>query len=447
MKFGGTSVGSKEGLESVLEIVKTESAKGVRVCVVVSAASGVTNMLVSLYDEVLKGGRPDLSGLRSRLHGLVQEMPIAVPWLDDLLEKLAHELEDLARYRADEGGWRRDRILSYGERCSAPFVAALLTTGGVQSYPADAADYGMVTNANFGSADVDLEEVSKTLRDGFRPFLSGGPGIPVVTGFIGRTQDGRRTTLGRGGSDYTAAILGAAFSAVRIEIWTDANGVMTADPRMVGDVAETVPRISASEAAELADGGGKVLHPSTMRPAALNGIPILVKNTMHPAHGGTLVYADGDPDRGVGDPLSIVSRRNVVTITMTAASMCGTQGFLATAMKILADRGISVDLVATSEVSVTCSVDDSRMLGDAIEAIRTATSAEVVKRNDLGLVCVIAVRSPGSELLSDVFRVMKESFIKVLGVSLAIGAPGCHLLLSAEDVPRAVKVLHRAFFE
>jgi bifunctional aspartokinase / homoserine dehydrogenase 1 len=297
MKFGGTSVGDASAIERVAQIVR-EAAHESNLAVVVSAMSGVTNQLLEAAMQAAAGNRDAVQSifkeLRARHRAAIGELIHSIPERGRInlqVEQIFEQGERWCEGTALLGELTphtRDAISSLGERLAAPIVAATLTERGVSSESIEATQL-IRTDANHGSAEPDLEKTRELCQDRLRPLFARHL-TPVVTGFIGATGDGILTTLGRGGSDYSATILSAALDADAVTIWTDVDGMMTADPRLVPD-AVTIAEISYQEAAELARCGAKVLHPKTLRPIAERGIPLSIRNTFAPENKGTRITA------------------------------------------------------------------------------------------------------------------------------------------------------------
>jgi aspartate kinase len=296
----------------------------------------------------------------------------------------------------------------------------------------------IVTDANFGAASP-LPATRIAARREIWPALKTGD-VAIVGGFVGATEDGLTTTLGRGGSDYSAAIIGAALDAREIQIWTDVNGILTADPRVVPE-AQPVPQLTFEEASELAYFGAKVLHPSTILPAIENNIPVRVLNTMRPENPGSVIAATAQPD---GGPLTAIAcKRNVTVLDVTSTRMLLAHGFLRRVFEVFERHTTSVDVVTTSEVSVSVTLDDDRRV-DAIERDLAEFAAVRVER---GMAIVSAV---GNNLRHD--PAMAVGVIAALGrmplrmVSQAASRRNVTVVLNDADVPAAMARLHAEFF-
>lgn len=436
MKFGGTSVGDPTRIANLCDIVSRSLQR--RPVVVVSAASKVTDMLLAAARHA-KDGRVDPGPVEARVTALLAAFDLDPSIVQRELAGLREALDAIAA-RGEATPELLDAVASFGERASARGIAATLRKRGVDAVHADAFDLGMLTDAHFGAAEPLLESAD-LLRAALTALVAEGR-VPVVTGYIGRTLDGRVTTLGRGGSDYSAAILGAAAHADEIEIWTDVPGVMSADPRVAPD-ARTIPVLSFREAAELAYFGAKVLHPKTIQPAVKRGIPVRVKNTFEPEHPGTVITAEGDPAaRGVR---ALAHKRGIRSVNVVSTRMLLAHGFLAKIFEVFARHRVVVDLVSTSEVSVSCTVDRDDGLEGAVRELRAY--GEVTVTADLALVCVIAaglLDDPGP--CARVFNVLAEEDIPAQLLSMGASAINLSLLVPDAHAERAVRSLHRALF-
>jgi aspartate kinase len=272
MKFGGTSVGNAERIKAVANIIKSYLEK--KPVVVVSAVAGATNALIDIAKESNKDTRLEMIAALTEVHKKI----LADLALDmTLLEPELQELTKLAKISKKIAKKQMDTYVSFGERMSAKIVAGTLIKMDINAKALLAWDIGMITDEHFGSAEP-LPEATEMIRQKIAAMKA----IPIVTGFIGKTRRGSITTLGRGGSDYTAAIIGAAIKAEAIQIWKEVDGIMTTDPRLVPE-AQVIPELAFEEAGELAYFGAKVLHPKTILPAMQAGVPVQVLNTFNPA--------------------------------------------------------------------------------------------------------------------------------------------------------------------
>lgn len=361
MKFGGTSVGDASRIAKVVEIVR-EAADHSDLVVVVSALAGVTNRLVEAADRAEAGQGERVGSIFNEIRGAHEAVANALLHSDSLRSRIQQEIVRLA----EEGrtlcgdaasgltGAMRDSVLSLGERLSAPIVAAALSESGIRSESIEATEL-VVTNACHGSAEPVMDATRRRCEARLQPLLEQRT-VPVVTGFIGATIDGALTTLGRGGSDYSATILGAALDADEVIIWTDVDGLMTADPRLVPDAC-TISEISYQEAAEFARCGAKVLHPKTLSPVECCGVPVLIRNTFAPALPGTrITLSAATPYSGVkGLAVNAPADQDFAIVSLVGRNLnVSDRGrrLLAT----LKDHGMNANIQSSSDCSVSFAV-------------------------------------------------------------------------------------------
>jgi aspartate kinase len=433
MKFGGTSVGIPEHFGVATRLVAERVPRDP--VVVVSALAGVTNLLVEFCRSTT--GRPELARLLETRH---QEFAhgVGVPsaTLEPLLRAWELEAAGWLRSHAVVSGGDRDRVLSFGERLSAAMFAAGLKARGVEAVPVLAGDAGLVTDERFGAAHPLPEAAALLARH-----LGRRPPLPVVTGFLGRAIDGRVTTLGRGGSDYTAALLGAALGAEEIQIWTDTSGMLSADPRIVPE-ARPVAQLSFAEASELAYFGARVLHPKTLLPAMDRAIPVRILNTMRPDDPGSLITPAAGPAASTWRVKSIACKKDVSAVTIVSTRMLLAHGFLARVFEVFGRHHIVVDLVTTSEVSISVTVDDPSRLDDAIADLEGIGQVEV--KHGLTVVAVVGEGAPSHlGLAGHVFTLLGGVGIGVVMISQGASRVNLSFVVRGEDADRAVRLLHR----
>lgn len=442
MKFGGSSVSTAERVKGVVEIVKARRAK--KPVVVVSALRGVTDDLITLANEALKGRGDVFDKIKSRHLELLGGLGLPANLLDAPLNELAVLTKGISLVK-ELTSRTLDYVLSFGERLSARAIAAHMTRSGLPAAAHDAFEVGMITDDSFGGANP-LPEAEEELRR----HLSKTDPVPVVTGYIGRTKSGDITTLGRNGSDFTATIVGAALGAEEIQIWSDVDGVMTADPRIVPQ-ARTLDVLSFEEASELAYYGGQVFHPSTIVPAMLKGIPVRALNTFKPDGAGTTILPTGTaglpkveiPRLGVK---SIAYRRNQHVINITTPRMLMGFGFLARIFDIFARHRIVVNMVATSEVSVSLTVDSPKRLDDAARDLREFANVDV--EPDRAIICVVGEglkTTPG--VSGEIFGAMRDAGVNILMISQGASKINVAFVVKNDDAAKAVQALHRTFFK
>ena len=434
MKFGGTSVGTAESIDRVTDIVQRRLDQDP--VLVVSAHAGVTDLLIEAAENAVEGSA-SVEALRERHFELIE--PFDDPELESTFEELLNELEDLLRGISmvkELTARTRDHVLSFGERLSVRTVASRLEHAGIDAQPVDAYDLGMVTDDEFGSAQP-LPEAKKQIRNN----LSTIDRLPVVTGFIGKNRDGDITTLGRNGSDYSASYIGAAAGADEIQIWSDVEGVMTADPRIV-ETAEPIHRMSFPEASELAYYGGRI-HPSSLVPAVERDIPIRMLNTFEPDWDGTLILESEPDERTV---TSIVHKEGIYLIDIASPNMLARHGFMEKIFRVFAEHEIVIDMVSTSEVSVSCTTDSERNLQDAKEDLSEFCDVEILP--DKAIICIVG---EGMKNTSDVhqtaFTALNREGIDPQMITQGKQKINLSLIVDEEIAEETVCTLHDALFD
>ncbi|MGI8961588.1 MAG: lysine-sensitive aspartokinase 3 [Bryobacteraceae bacterium] len=443
MKFGGTSVESQEAIARVTHIVQSYGHR--KPIVVVSAMGGTTNKLLKAGAEAEAGRREQALGLVDELrahhlrHGLALAGAAAAEldrfirahfdWLDDLVKGLSIVGELSPR--------SMDAIASVGERLSSLIVTFAFRAAGMPTQYVDARRV-IVTDDRFTRAQPLLEQTYALLQENVRPFAD--TSIVVMGGFIGSTQNGQTTTLGRGGSDYTASIVAAGIDAEEIQIWTDVDGMLTADPRIVRD-ANRVKSISFAEAAEMAYFGAKVLHPATVLPAVEKNIPVLILNSRRPEAPGTRITSQPLPCMNAVK--SISCKRDITAVNVQSTRMLMAHGFLRRIFEIFDRYATSVDMVSTSEVSVSLTIDNRDKLQPICEELRQF--AEVTTEDGQAIVCLIGENirhTPG--IAGRVFQVLRKKNVRM--ISQGASELNLGLVISEGDLKDAVQALHDEFF-
>lgn len=438
LKFGGTSVGDPARIVNACDII-AQRAQQESLIVVVSAASKVTDMLLSMANAVASGAPLDMAPLEARVGSILTAFSLDKTVIAEELAGLQAALEKLAIAR-DLTAERSDLIVSFGERISVRTFAAVLNKRAIAAEPFDAFAVGMVTNSEFGSAEPLMESEALLLKA-----LGGERSkVAVVTGFIGATEDGRVTTLGRGGSDYSAAIIGAAVNASEIEIWTDVDGVMSADPRVVA-TAQTIPALSFTEAAELAYFGAKVLHPKTIHPAVRKSIPVRVLNTFNPSAKGTVITADGAGIDSSQPARAIAAKKGITVVQIVSTRMLLAHGFLAKIFEAFARQRIVVDLVATSEVSVSLTVDGEENLSRALGELRRFADVQVVSGRALVAVVGLGI-GDALGIAGRVFGALAAAKVNIELISAGSARANMSMVVAETDADAAVRALHSALY-
>jgi len=437
MKFGGSSVADRAQIEKVLGIVR-DAAKADRVVVVSSAHKGITDRLVGAARAAAAGEYDP-----ARVIDRQREISASLGCPDDHLDALFGQIRDLLRgiHLVGELSPRSlDFISSFGERMSVRCIADFFRREGLAADAHDVWDLGFVTDRVHGRARP-LPGFEQRVRAAFDALPADR--VPVVTGFIGKDDTGDITTVGRNGSDLTATLLASALKADEAQIWTDTDGVMTADPSVVRG-AKNIPHMQFSEAAELAYFGSRVLHPSTLEPAIAAGIPVRVLNTNRPEHPGTVIEPAGpaNPDGAT----SIAYKEQQTVLTVHATRMFGEVGFLSRVFDVLAERGISVDVVSTSEISFSVTVNDADALHAAVPELEALGRVSV----DRGRAILAVVGQHLAQRMGTGARILgavASAGVNVEMISYASGSLNLQMVIRDEDIDAAVSTLHRELFE
>ena len=431
IKFGGTSVADAAAFENVARIVASE--RDAAPVVVVSAMSGVTDSLLAATD--IAALENVFERHRAVAHALL-DAPSAAAFIDQLREaedQIAALLRSLADYKS-----LKDAIVSFGETLSSTLLAAVLNQAGTRARQVDARRC-IITDEEFTSAAPLLAETFAHSKSELVPVLESGE-VPVLGGFIGSTRTGVTTTLGRGGSDYTAALIGAALGVSEIQIWTDVTGVLTADPRVVPQ-AQTIERLSYGEAAELAYFGAKVLHPKTIQPAIEHAIPVRICNSRAPHEPGTLVGPESETSPRTIK--AIAHKLGVTTVQITSARMLGAYGFLRALFEVFDRHRTVVDVVTTSEVSVSLSLDDASSLPAIVAELESLGTVRVEKGR--AIICVVGEGLRGTPgIAARVFSTISD--INVTLISQGASSVNFTFAIEEERVKEAVTRLHEEFF-
>jgi aspartate kinase len=443
-KFGGTSVADAGAITRLARIVGSRAAD--RPVVVVSALAKVTDALLALAPLVHAG---DATGLDTAIAALVDRHAAtagSLPGAEGVIPAIA---EDAAALRRELGAAfgrmlrpaELDAVAGRGELWSSRVVAAALEGAGLAANWVDIRPL-MVTDDRYGRATPQMQALTTRARECLRPLADAGR-IPVTQGFIGATAEGTPTTLGRGGSDFTAALLGAALGARRVEIWTDVNGLMTADPRIVPS-ARTLRAASYEEAAELATFGAKVLHPATAQPLVRAGIPIVVLNSTCPDDPGTIVEPSAELERLGDSPVRSISWKHGITVVnVRAPRMLGAHGFLRAMFEVFERHEVVVDVLASGEVSVSLTVEDCSRLDAVVRDLSELGDVWIESGRAIVAVVGIGMRStPG--IAARLFRAVQPANVEV--ISQGASAINVTFVVREEDGPGVVRRLHQEFF-
>jgi aspartokinase/homoserine dehydrogenase 1 len=459
LKFGGSSVANAQNINRVISIVQEAVKTDDKIIIVLSAFGGTTD---DLLDAAGLASKADLL-YKEKLHFIEQRHLTAVKELIPLdqqssvlsmVKKRCNEIEDICNgvFLLRELSLRtKDSIISYGEFLSTQIFAAKLKSLGMHNTWKDAREL-ISTNSEFGMANVDFAATNKNIQDFF--FSSHNAGICIIPGFIGSDKNGNTTTLGRGGSDYTAAIVGAALHASVIEIWTDVSGMMTADPRLVTN-AKIIQQISYQEAMELSHFGAKVIYPPTIQPVMNEGIPVCIKNTFSPSDPGTWIHKDvhknGNTIRGIS------SINNLALLSLEGSGMVGIPGFSKRLFEALSNEKINVILItqSSSEHSICVGIEEINA-DQAKEVVDKAFDYEIdiekvdplVVEKDLAIVALVGDNMKNHPGISGkMFGVLGRNGVNVRAIAQGSSERNISAVIATRDVKKAINVLHEEFFE
>jgi aspartate kinase len=458
MKFGGTSVATGENIRRVANIV-ADSMKQARVVVVVSALAGVTNQLVEEAEQAKKKSEKQIQEFTKKL--VEKHVAVAAEAIDDkgvqkevaqVLKKSVGELEKVLTgicYVGEITPKSRDYVMSFGERLSAPIVWGALRELKLQTGYFTGKEAGIVTDDNFGAARPLMNVTTHQVKGRLEPLLE-KKAVPVVTGYIAATQDGVITTLGRGGSDYTATILSVALAADEVWIWTDVDGIMTADPKIVPS-AKMLPELSYGEAAEMAIFGAKAMHPSALEPVIEAGIPVRIRNVFKPENHGTLI-ADGQEAKSAEVVKAVAMIRDVAMINLKGAAMVGAPGSYSKVFDVLGKNNINIMMVSTAVSEANISLVIRRtLLGRALSTLEIALLgrglvSEVASEDD---VCVIAAMGANMKgtlgVASRIFTAMAQKKINIRMIAQGSSELNISFVVKEKDGESAVRAIHKEF--
>ena len=441
MKFGGTSLASDERIHAAAKLIAARQDQ--HPVIVTSAMSQITNILIATAHAAREKDKKTVTEnltLIQKKHFDVAKEESTRTEIKKLLALLEERctgimmLEELSPQNLDV-------ISSLGERLSSWLMTETLKRMGLKAERFDSREL-IRTDNQFGEAEVDHQITCRQITEKITPWLREGV-IPVITGFIGSTETGETTTLGRGGSDYSASIFGVCLAAKEIQIWTDVNGMMTSDPRLVEN-ARALEKISFQEAAELAYFGAKVLHPKTIQPAVEANIPVRILNTLNPdAKGTTILRTDEISEQTIK---AIAFKKRISVINITSSRMLGPYGFLAKIFNTFAEHKVSVDVLATSEVSVSITVEDDSFDDSFIQDLKKFSKVAVIPNQTI--ICVV-----GNGLKDDyhveqkVFDTLAKEKVSTELISKGASQINLTFVVPSKDLEPAVKALHRAFFD
>jgi aspartokinase/homoserine dehydrogenase 1 len=454
MKFGGTSVGSPPALRNMAAIVGAARRRWAKLVVVVSAMGGVTDFLIAGAAAAVRG---EAGAVRRSVDSISQKHGDAIrdggldPDTGKVIDGYLHELENL--YHAvsvlrEASPRAMDAIASLGERMSIHIVSGYLGKAGLAAEPVEASSF-LLTDSNFQNSSPIMPEVVARAKPILEPILK-RKAVPVVTGFIGADAEGVITTLGRGGSDWSAAIVGVAVGADEVWIYTDVDGVMTADPRQVPD-ARSLPSLSYREISEMAYYGAKVVHPKTIRPCIDHKIPLRIKNTFHPEHPGTVILADGQKATGVIKAVTAI--RDQTMVTVQGGGMMGVPGIAARTFAAVARMGVSVTMItqASSEQSICFSVPSRS--GKSVQSGLEEEFRREIEREDIDAVemlkdCVIVtVVGAGMRhthgVSGRIFSALGGANVNVIAIAQGSSECSISMVVDKNDELPAIRAIHK----
>jgi aspartate kinase len=459
MKFGGTSIGNGDSIRRVAKLV-TKYAKDCRVAVVVSALAGVTNSLLETACQAKKSDQKQIENFTLQLlekHKEAILSSISSKQIQkevlQITEKTIFELEKVLTgicYVGELTPKSKDYVVSFGERLSAPIVWGALRDSKVETQVFTGKEAGIVTDSNFGEANPLMNFTSHLIGERIGPLFEKGT-IPVVTGFIAANQDGVVTTVGRGGSDYTATILGVALHVDEVWIWTDVDGIMTTDPKLV-PLARMLPQLSYQEAAEMAIFGAKAMHPRALGPVIKENIPVRIRNTAHPENQGTLITKD--PLANEKKPVKAVALiKDVAMLNVNGAAMVGAPGSYSKVFDVLGKNNINVMMISTavSEANISLIIRRS-LLGRAISNLEIAllerggVVSEVTAEDDVAVIAVMGANMKGTlGVASRIFSTVAGKGINIRMIAQGSSELNISFVVKEKDGIAVIKAIHEEF--
>lgn len=438
MKFGGSSVANADRIRHVASIIS--EYKNVRPIVVLSAMGDTTDHLLEAADAAVNGV-VDISRIEKLHYDTAKELSINVPAVSEMLGELKTLLTGISMLK-ELTKRTRDYLVSFGERLSVRMMSAYLCNQGIEAKFYDAWDVGFVSDSNYMSAEL-LDEVWQNIPEKLADYVAEKDNsIPIVTGFIAKDKNGIITTLGRGGSDLTATMIGAALKVDEIQTWKDVDGIMTTDPRVCSD-AKMVPEATYEEAQELAMFGAQVLHPRSMVPCRKTGTKVRVKNSYNIKCPGTIIV-ENHTTENVAPVLAITSVKHVTLIDIVSTRMLGACGFLAHIFNQFLKWNISIDVIATSEVSVSLTVNTKVDLSGIMGDLQNVADVEL--KSNKSIVTIICDVSKSSNILATGFEALAKENINVEMISQGASKVNISMIVDDKDADRVVKILHAAYF-
>jgi len=464
MKFGGTSVGTGENIRHVADLVTRYAKNDYRVVVVVSALAGVTDKLIKIAEHAKKGDEKKIQAFTKEFaekHLVAVSKAIINKQVQKETENIVtNTISELKKvltgicYVGELTPKSRDYVLSFGERLSAPIVCGALRDLKFEAQFLTGKDAGIVTDSNFGEADPLMDFTTHRIKLTILPLLEEGV-IPVVAGYIAADQNGVVTTLGRGGSDYTATVLGVALTADEVWIWTDVDGIMTTDPKIIPS-AKKLSLLSYQEAAEMAIFGAKAMHPRALEPVIKASIPVRIRSVFHPDNDGTLITKETATKLTALKSTEVVKAvaliKNVAMLNVRGGGMVGAPGSYAKVFKVLGKNDINVMMISTAVSEANMSLVVRRgLLGRALSTLEIAVVgrglvSEVTAEDD---VCVIAVMGANMQgtlgVASRLFTTVANAGVNVRMIAQGSSELNISFVVKEKDGEAAVRAIHKEF--
>jgi aspartate kinase len=435
MKFGGSSVKDAVMFKTVVSIVKSKLSK--KPVVVLSAVKGMTDALILAYNEAPLGKFDSYNKIVENHKKIISDLGVSSDIVKPELDELKEALDVISKTK-ERSAQLLDYISFFGERMSTKIFADYITREGIAAEAFVSGDIGLITDSHFGDASILESSFSKMKKE-----IAKIKVLPVITGFGGKDANGEYTTFNRGGSDYVASLIGAAIDAEVIEIWTDVNGVMSTDPRIVPN-AKTIPELSFDEASELAYFGAKVLHPKAILPAIQKGIPVLVLNTFEPSHPGTRIVKEQKD--ASGRMKSISYKKGISIIDVKSTRMIDTYGYISQIFSVFDKYKKSVDMISTSEINVSVTVDSKENVDSIANELKNISEVNVVH----GKAIVYVVGASMQRKIGTVGMIMDilaHNKINVDMISQCYDDVSVGFVVDEKDAETVVKILHEELID
>jgi len=458
MKFGGTSVGDAQALKNVVSLVGSY-ARSNEIVVVTSAMNGVTNDLIEAANQASQRDEKNVveitEQLRTRHENTCRQVISDANLLKQTTVRIDNELMELdraltaIRYLGELTPRSRDYVLSFGERLSTLILAAALEESRLRVQRLTGEEAGIVTDSSFGEATPLMDITKHRVKARLSPLIRNGT-IPVVTGYVAATEDGVPTTLGRGGSDYTATIVGVSLDANEVWIWTDVDGVMTADPK-IEPSAQTIRELSFMEAMEMSHFAAKSMHPKALEPAAEVGLPVRVKNTFNPSGPDTVILQE-QRIKSAGIVKAVTSVRKASMVTISGAGMHGAPGTAAKVLDVLGKNGINILMISqsSSEANISLVIARPDLERAVVELRRSLLGGslfkEITSEEDVSVVAAVGAGMKGTPgIAARVFRAIAEKGVNVRMIAQGSSELNISLVVREDDVLKSVRALHEEF--